>query len=145
MIVLGDLSDQRMTAAASFWLLATSYKMRDFKKYKVWQLSMQLASTTYSLTKTLPNDERFGLINQMRRCAVSIPSNIAEGCSRESDREFTRFLNIAIGSAFELETQYLLSVNLGLLDENAKYAESLRVLLASLNALISKIKSVSNK
>jgi four helix bundle protein len=64
-----------------------------------------LASEIYLVTKSFPKDEMFGLISQMRRCAVSVPSNIAEGCSRTSQKDFSRFLQISLGSAFELETQ----------------------------------------
>ena len=69
---------------------------------------MQLARDVYDLTKQLPDDERFGLVSQMRRCAVSIPSNVAEGSKRKSDKDYAQFLSIAAGSAAELETQLLL-------------------------------------
>lgn len=75
----------------------------------VWQKSLDLADATYSLTKLFPKDELYGLVSQMRRSAVSIPSNIAEGSGRKTMKDFRQFLCIAYGSALELETQLLLS------------------------------------
>lgn len=71
--------------------------MRDYKKYTVWELGHEITLETYKLTKNFPNDENFGLTSQMRRASSSIPANIAEGCGRESDAEFKRFLIIAQG------------------------------------------------
>lgn len=82
-------------------------KMRDFKKYDIWNDSMKLVKQVYQFSETLPKEEKFGFVSQMCRAAISIPSNIAEGTSRNSDAEFKRFLEIAIGSSFELETQLL--------------------------------------
>ena len=90
--------------------------MKSFKELVVWQKSMDLVEAVYAATRTFPNDERFGLISQMRRAAVSIPSNIAEGHGRNSDGAFGNFLRIAMGSLRELETQLLLSQRLGMID-----------------------------
>jgi four helix bundle protein len=79
--------------------------MRNFKKYDIWIDAMDLVDTIYDVMKNLPKEERFGLISQITRSAVSIPSNIAEGASRSSEKDFGRFLEISLGSAFELETQ----------------------------------------
>ena len=79
--------------------------MFNFEQLDVWHKSVALADTVYSLTKSFPLDERFGLTNQMRRAAVSISSNIAEGCSRGSTADFGRFIEIAVGSAMELVSQ----------------------------------------
>jgi four helix bundle protein len=79
--------------------------MQDFRKLKVWQSSMHLARGCYAITESFPRSELFGLTSQLRRSAVSIPSNIAEGCGRGSKREFARYLRIAYGSACELGTQ----------------------------------------
>jgi len=76
-----------------------------FQNLIVWQKAMVVAKTAYSLTRTLPSEERYGLTSQIQRCAVSIPSNIAEGKLRGSSKEFTHFLRIAFGSGGELETQ----------------------------------------
>jgi four helix bundle protein len=81
----------------------------DFKKLKVWQIGFEIAEKCYLCTEEFPKSEQFGLSNQIRRCAVSISSNIAEGCGRSSGKEFCQFLSIATGSCFELETQLLLS------------------------------------
>lgn len=79
----------------------------------VWKKSINLVTQIYELTKTYPQTENYGLKNQMQRCAVSIPSNIAEGCARFSDKETLNFINIAIGSLAELQTQIVISKNLG--------------------------------
>jgi len=86
------------------------------RKFAVWQKAMELTEHIYVFTQLLPTEEKFGLISQMRRCSVSIPSNIAEGASRHSDKEFLRFLNIAKGSLAELETQLILCSRLYNLD-----------------------------
>ncbi|MFA6152045.1 MAG: four helix bundle protein [Chitinophagaceae bacterium] len=91
----------------------------NFKELNVWNDSMLLTKTVYSRTQIFPPEERFGLTAQMRRCAVSIPSNIAEGAGRSSNKEFVRFLDIAIASAYELETQVLLSIDFEYIKENA--------------------------
>ena len=93
---------------------ASSFK--SYRDLEVWQLAMALAKQIYTITAAFPSDERFGLVNQMRRAAVSIPSNIAEGHARASTADFQRFLLIAMGSTAELETQLLLSCDLGFLN-----------------------------
>ena len=87
-------------------------KLFSFEKLIVWQKSRGLAITIYKLTKTFPDDERFGLISQMRRCAISISSNIAEGTGRHSNKDKARFTEIAFGSALELLNQVILSYDL---------------------------------
>lgn len=87
--------------------------MRNFRELQVWQNAMEIASMTYMVTKSFPAEEKFGLVSQLNRAAVSISSNIAEGASRGSDKDFKRFLEIAIGSAFEAESQLLLAENIG--------------------------------
>lgn len=78
--------------------------MGTFRELIIWQKSMLLVTSLYSATKEFPKDETFGLTSQLRRCSVSIPSNIAEGFGRNSDSEFNRFLTIAMGSLYELQT-----------------------------------------
>lgn len=90
------------------------------KKLDVWKLSMELARTIYRLTACFPNEERFGLVSQMRRAAVSVPSNIAEGAARDSSNEFRNFLSIARSSLSELDTQLDLSQELGFLTEKSR-------------------------
>tara|TARA_R110002124_G_scaffold287287_1_gene472283 strand:- start:5485 stop:5835 length:351 start_codon:yes stop_codon:yes gene_type:complete len=91
--------------------------MHNYKNLEVWKRSVDLATKVYSLTKHFPSEEKFGLVSQTRRCSVSVSSNIAEGAGRGSDKEFKLFLNYALGSCFELETQLLISQNLGLVEE----------------------------
>ena len=79
--------------------------MRDFRKLEIWKASLVMVKKVYSVTAALPLHEKYGLTSQMNRAAISIPSNIAEGCSRNSKIELARFLEIAIGSSFELESQ----------------------------------------
>ena len=89
--------------------------MTNFRDLKVWQSAMQLAQAIYSLTAGFPKSEVYGLSSQIRRAAVSVPSNIAEGHARDSTREYLRFISIAMGSLAELETQLLLSEKLSYL------------------------------
>jgi len=91
--------------------------MHNFKELKVWKQGMEIAKNSYLITKAFPAEERYGLTSQMNRSAVSIPSNIAEGCGRKSTKELYHFLNIALGSAFELETQLILSFDFGFIKE----------------------------
>lgn len=84
-----------------------------FKELKVWQKAMEVARLTYVARADFPDEERFGLISQMRRAAVSIPSNIAEGAGRNSAKDFQHFLSISNGSSYELETQFLLAESFG--------------------------------
>lgn len=90
--------------------------MQSFKKLRVWRQAHQLVLSVYRETRTFPEDERYGLTSQLRRGAASVPANIAEGVGRGGDREFARFLKIALGSAFEVEYHLLLSNELTYLD-----------------------------
>ena len=90
--------------------------MQDFKQLRVWRQSMKLADDCYEATDSFPDNERFGLISQIRRSSMSIASNIAEGCGRDGHREFARYLRIAYGSACELETQLILARRRGMAD-----------------------------
>jgi four helix bundle protein len=91
--------------------------MRNFRNYEIYQEAMDIATLVYKKTKTFPKHEVFSLTNQLNRAVVSIASNIAEGASRESEKEFSHFLEIATGSAFEVETQLTIAKNLGYLKE----------------------------
>jgi len=94
-------------------------RTRTFRDLIVWQKGYQLVLEIYKITKSFPNTEHYGLAQQMRRAAVSIPSNIAEGYGRKHKPEYNQFLRHAYGSLLELQTQYLLSVDLGYTDKNA--------------------------
>lgn len=86
--------------------------MRDFKKYDIWQLSHSLTLEVYKTTSNSPKEELYGLTSQIRRASSSIPTNISEGCGRNSDKEFNQYLNIALGSACETEYLLILSKDL---------------------------------
>ena len=91
--------------------------MHNFKNLKIWQLARNFVKDIYVLTKKFPDDERFGLTQQIRRAVISIPSNIAEGAGRGTDKDFSHFLDIANGSAFEVETQLILSFDLNYISQ----------------------------
>ena len=92
--------------------------MFNFEKLSVWQKAIDFADLVYSSTRAFPAEERFGLTNQMRRAAVSVSSNIAEGCSRISKADFARFLEIATGSVFEVTSQAFIACRQGFLEED---------------------------
>ena len=92
--------------------------MRNFKELKIWQKGFEIAVDTYKLTEGFPVTERYSLVQQITRAAVSIPSNIAEGGSRSSSKDYNRFIEISLGSAFELETQLLIAKALHFGDES---------------------------
>lgn len=95
--------------------------MRKFKDLVIWQEGRLLAKNIYQLTNTLPSSEKFGLTSQIKRCVISIPSNIAEGAAKNSQKDFARFLQISLGSCFELESHLILCNDLNLLKaENTK-------------------------
>ena len=91
---------------------------QNYKDLLVWQKAMELTDEAYRLVKKLPKEELFAISAQMRRSAVSVPSNIAEGHGRQSKKEFSQFLSIAVGSLMELETQILICQRQGYFDEN---------------------------
>ena len=115
---------------------------RNFREYLVWKEAVDYATFVYEVTGKLPWFEKKGLCDQLQRAAVSISSNIAEGAARSSDAEFSRFLNYALGSAFEVETQLLIAKNIGYMDE-IQYEELISKLSSierQLNGLISTIR-----
>ena len=117
--------------------------MHDFKKMKVWQKARELAKNIYIVTSNFPKEEIFGLTSQMRRSAVSIASNIAEGSGRNTDGEFINFLGIANGSSFELETQLMIALDLGYISDSESVAlqQDLVEIQKMLFTFISKLKS----
>jgi four helix bundle protein len=118
--------------------------LRNYKELKVWQKSYQLCLRIYRATDVFPKNEGFGLTSQMRRSALSIPSNVAEGYGRKTTPEYLRFLSIAYGSTCELETQLLLSGDLGYLDKEnlSGLQRDIREVERMMKALI---KSLENK
>ena len=86
--------------------------MHNFRELEVWKKAIELTTLYYNISKTFPKDEQFGLTSQSRRSLVSIPSNIAEGAGRDTDKQFVQFLSIGIASSFEFETQLLVAKNL---------------------------------
>jgi four helix bundle protein len=99
--------------------------MHNFKELKVWQKAVDLAVKIYTVSKSFPSEEKFGLVSQMRRAGVSVPSNIAEGCAKSSSKSFVNSLEVSLGESFELETQMIISERVGILDpEIAREMES---------------------
>lgn len=119
--------------------------MRDFKTLNIWQDGMEMVKSVYQIVRLLPSEEKFGLRSQMCRAVVSIPSNIAEGCSRNSQKDFKRFLEIALGSVFELETHFLILSNVELInnDDCQQFLANLNKLQRQINSLIQKLKANS--
>ena len=91
--------------------------MRNFRKYDMWQDSVAFTTDIYKITNTFPSYEKFGLSNQLQRACVSIAANIAEGSARISEKEFSHFLQISLGSAFEVETQLIIAHNLNYIQD----------------------------
>lgn len=113
--------------------------LKSYKELIVWQKSILLVKEIYSFTNSFPEDEKYGLVSQMRRSSVSIPSNIAEGWGRLSKKNYIQFLRTARGSLFELETQIIISVDLNY-NQKSENIESLIVEISKmLNALIKRL------
>ena len=87
--------------------------MRNFKGLKIWQKGIDIAVKTYQFTDTFPKEDKYAIVQQMTKASVSIPSNIAEGSSRKSEKDYLRFIELSLGSTFELETQLIISEKLG--------------------------------
>ncbi len=111
-------------------------RRNSYRDLIVWQKAMALAKQVYLITKTFPKDEIYGLTSQIRRCSVSVPSNIAEGRGRGSDKEFIRFLNIALGSVYELQTQLELALSFNYVSNYDEINELSIEVEKMLNALI---------
>lgn len=108
--------------------------MRDFRKYSVWYLSHQLVLDIYHISKTFPREELFGITSQLRRACASIPTNISEGCGRNSDKEFAHFLNIALGSTSETEYLIILCKDLNMISD-----EEFDAIMTKINHIKSKL------
>jgi four helix bundle protein len=120
--------------------------LKNFKELKVWEKAYQLCLDLYKITKNFPNEEKYGLSSQMRRAAISIPSNIAEGYGRKTIPDYVRCLYIAYGSTCELETQTLLSKDLGYLifDDQKILLEKIKEVERMLMALIKALENKNN-
>jgi len=117
--------------------------LKSYKELIVWQKSIQLVKEIFILTEKLPKSEIYGLVSQMRRAAVSIPSNIAEGYGRRSAKEYAQFYSISYGSALELETQLIVCMELNFISpgELVKGQALLEEVLKMLNSMLSKMKN----
>jgi len=113
-------------------------KIKSYKDLHVWQKGLTLVKMIYQATKTFPGDERFGLVSQMRRAAVSVPSNIAEGQTRRTTGEFVQFISHAEGSLAELETQLLISLDLGFV--NPKDADPMLASIEELQKMLNSLR-----
>ncbi|MFC2151483.1 four helix bundle protein [Bacteroidota bacterium] len=115
--------------------------MKDFKKLNVWQKSIDLVASIYNISKDFPTEEKYGLTGQVTRSAVSIPSNIAEGSSRQSEKDYFRFLEIALGSAFELETQLIIIEKLDFINSTdiIRLIDEVKSIQKMLSGLMSKL------
>ncbi len=115
--------------------------MRDFRQLKVWEKAHHFTLCVYRVTKNFPSDERFGLTSQLRRSASSVPTNIAEGCGRNSERELARFMSIAAGSASEVEYQLLLARDLKYIqiETYREISQQLSEIKKMLNSFIQKL------
>lgn len=120
--------------------------MQDFRKLQVWSKAHELTLIIYLETRSFPKDELFGLTSQMRRCAASIGANIAEGCGRGSDADFSRFVQMALASANELEYRVLLARDLEFLpnEVHSKLDADVREIRKMLSSLISRVKQKNN-
>ncbi len=116
--------------------------LKSYKELTVWQKSVALAKLVYLLTENFPKSELYGITSQMRRAAISVPSNIAEGYGRKSTKEYGQFFSVAYGSALELETQVIISKDLKLteIDNFIKVEQLLGEVLKMLNSMISKMR-----
>jgi four helix bundle protein len=118
--------------------MAENRKSRSYKDLEVWQLAIELVKEVYRVTSDFPSSENYGLTQQIRRSAISIPSNIAEGQSRNSSKEFKQFLSISLGSAAELETQLIIAKEIDYLT-----MEQLNSLLKTLERIMKMLKKLS--
>lgn len=114
--------------------------MRDYTKYEIWNLGIELSVKIFRITGEFPNEEKFGLTSQISRALVSIFSNITEGASRSSEKEFNRFIEIAFGSSFELKSQILLAGRL-----NYTESQNIEELIKEIDLISKKLNALRNK
>ena len=120
--------------------------MRDFHKLGIWERSHQFTLKVYDATKSFPQSELFGLTSQIRRASSSIPTNIAEGCGRATNKDFAHFLEISLGSSFEVETQLVIAKDLGYDKEGiiSGLLDKIQRIEKQINQLIRKIRPIAN-
>ena len=111
--------------------------MRNYRELEVWRVAIEFVTKIYSVTSTFPSSEKYGIVSQITRASVSISINIAEGCSRKTANDFARFLEISVGSWFEVETLLIISMNLKFIEENKakELIEEIQILQKRINAL----------
>ena len=119
--------------------------VNDYKDLQVWQKAIALVTDVYGLVGGLPKEERYALADQIKRSAVSIPSNIAEGAGRNTMKEYIQFLYVALGSASELETQLIIGKNVGFFRDTEKQMREILTIRKMLNALINSLKNKVEK
>jgi four helix bundle protein len=117
--------------------------MHNYKELEIWKASLAICTPIYRLTKSFPDDEKFGLVSQIRRATVTVPSNIAEGSSRNSDKDFVRFLEYSLGSCREIETQILIAKDLEYANSEsvAIILKELYRIMVMINNFIKKLRS----
>ena len=118
-------------------------KRHNFKNLKIWQKGIELAISSYELTGSFPREEKYGLISQMNRSAVSVPSNIAEGTAKSSEKHFFIFLENALGSCFEWQTQLIIAQKVGYLEKEEfnKYEQAIVEIQRMIDSFMNRIKS----
>ena len=133
---------QAFAIAIAIALYTMEKKARNFREYRIWQEAVAMSTKVYEVTATLPYFEKKGLCDQLQRAVVSIASNIAEGCARPTDNDFAHFLDMALGSAYEVETQLLIAKNLNYLPEDHYQSlfEELQNIERQISALIGKVR-----
>ena len=121
-------------------------KARNFRQYKLWQDAVAYATKIYKVTDQMPWFEKKGICDQLRRAAVSISSNIAEGCAKPTDVDFARFLDQSLGSAYEVETQLIISFNVGYItaEQNKELIQELNLIQKQLTAVIRSLRNSSD-
>ena len=121
-------------------------KARNFRQYKLWQDAVAYATKIYKVTDQMPWFEKKGICDQLRRAAVSISSNIAEGCAKPTDVDFARFLDQSLGSAYEVETQLIISFNVGYItaEQNKELIQELNLIQKQLTAFIRSLRNSSD-
>lgn len=137
--------------ADSYWLSADSLKgMINYKKLNIWRKEIELVKLTYQLAEKLPKEEKYGMISQMTRVSVSIPANIAERSSRNSEKDYVRFLQIALGSAFELETYFVIGKEMNWINIDGKTGieklleEEIKMIQSFIKLLLNSYKPTAN-